>query len=511
MMIDTGNSDPVFQKPCPIAMKHYQWVKEEIEKLLTAKVICSSRSSWSAPIIIVPKDDGGKHLVIDYRALNKVTRKFTLPMAKVEDIFSKLNGATYFTMLDLRAVYHHILLDKPSIPKTAFNSPFGKYEYIKVPFELAQAPAYFQELMNGILQDFNFVIPYLDDIIIFSKTLQEHLLHIRQAFEKLWSTKLSMKMSKCNFFSKEIQYLGHILSATGIWSLTSNTHAIQHMQPSTTPKHVWAFLGLVGYYRKFINGFAKIAKPLTLLTHQQVKWRCISKCLFNGKVLQHETDVFTHVKGLLYKHTMDSGKQFLALIIPKAWKYLVLVEGHNKLGNSHTYCLIKWQYYWEGMNKDIRKYIANCVLSHREKAKVQHYPLQIMEVPYRPFDKIAIDLVTECNTSTSGNKNILTIIDHLTGWPEAFPIPDQTTDTIVSSFIYEYLPVHMCPWYIFLDNGTEFKNSLMDQVLQQHGIDRIFSVPYHPQSNGKLEVFHKYLKPTLKNFVKKTLLTGTSI
>ena len=117
MMIDTGNSYPVSQKPYPIAMKYYQWVKEEIEKLLTAKVICSSRSSWSAPIIVVPKGDGGKHLVINYRALNKVTRKLTCPMAKVEDIFPKLKGATYFTMLDLRAGYHHIPLDQLSIQK----------------------------------------------------------------------------------------------------------------------------------------------------------------------------------------------------------------------------------------------------------------------------------------------------------------------------------------------------------------------------------------------------------
>ena len=152
MTIDTGASDPISQKPCPITMKHYQWVKEEIEKLLTAEVIHSSRSSWLAPIVVVPKVDGGKCLVIDYKALNKVTRKFTWPMPKVEDIFSKLNVVTYFTTLDLHAGYHHIPLDKPSIPKTAFNSPFGKYEYVKVPFGLAQAPAYFQELMTGILK-----------------------------------------------------------------------------------------------------------------------------------------------------------------------------------------------------------------------------------------------------------------------------------------------------------------------------------------------------------------------
>ena len=142
-------------------------------------------------------------------------------------------------------------------------------------------------------------------------------------------------------------------------------------------------------------------------------------------------------------------------------------------------------------------------LCWHDKAKVQQYPLQMTEIPDRPSDKIAIDLVTDCKTSTSGNKHILTIIDHLTGWPEAFPIPDKSADTIVATLINHYLLVHMCPRYILSDNGTEFKNNLMDQVLQQLGIDRIFSAPYHPQSNGKLEVFHKYLKPTLKKLCKK--------
>ena len=149
MTINTGDSEPISQKPYPIAMKNFQWVKEEIKKLLTVKVICSSRSSWSAPIIVVPKGDGGKQLVIDYRTLNKVTRKFTWPIPKVEDIFSKLNGMKYFSTQDLRAGYHHIPLDKSSIPKTAFNFPFVKCEYVRVPFGLAQAPTYFQELITG--------------------------------------------------------------------------------------------------------------------------------------------------------------------------------------------------------------------------------------------------------------------------------------------------------------------------------------------------------------------------
>ena len=125
-----------------------------------------------------------------------------------------------------------------------------------------------------------------------------------------------------------------------------------------------------------------------------------------------------------------------------------------------------------------------------------------MEIPDRPFDKIAIDLVTKCETSNSGNKHILTITYHIMGWPEAFPIPDKSVDKIVSTIINQYLPVHMCPRYILSDNGTEFKNNIMDQVLKQLGTERIFSAPYHPQGNGKLEIFHKFLKPTLKKCEK---------
>ena len=133
----------------------------------------------------------------------------------------------------------------------------------------------------------------------------------------------------------------------------------------------------------------------------------ISKCLSNGKAPQHETDLFIHVRGLLYKHVIDSNQKFLALVIPKSWKYSVLIEAHDNLGHQGTtctYCLIKCQYYWKGENKDIRKYIANCTLCYREKAKVQAYPLQMTEIPDRPFDKIAIDLITECKTTNSGNK-----------------------------------------------------------------------------------------------------------
>ena len=150
------------------------------------------------------------------------------------------------------------------------------------------------------------------------------------------------------------------------------------------------------------------------------------------------------------------------------------------------------------MAKDVKDYIQRCPACRQAKARVQSYPLHMMEIPDQPFDKIVMDLVTDFTESNKGNKHILTIIDLLMGWPEAIPIPNKSADTITKASIRHYLPRHLCPWFILLDNGTEFKNQTFDRVTKDLSVERIFSAPYHPQSNGKLETFHKFLKPTLK-------------
>ena len=188
-------------------------------------------------------------------------------MPRVEDILAKLGKAKYFTTLDLRSGYHHIALDKQSIKKTAFCTSFGKYEYLKVPFGLAQAPSYFQKLMNKVLNGLNFAFAYLDDIIIFSNTAEEHLKHIQIVINRLKSAQLKLKKSKCSFFKKELYYLGHLLTTDGIKPQIEKVKAIHEMRPPTNPKGVREFLGMVGYYRKFINRFADAARPLTKLTH----------------------------------------------------------------------------------------------------------------------------------------------------------------------------------------------------------------------------------------------------
>ena len=193
-------------------------------------------------------------------------------MPRVEDIFSKLNCAKYFSTLNLSTGYHHIPLDEDFIPKTAFISPFWKYEYLKVPFGLAHTPVYFQELMNKVLKDLPFTIAYLDDIIISTAKIQKNTWTIYSKFSTKLSMQNYMKLSKYYFFAKEIQYLGHVLSTTGVKPLPSRTAAIKMMKPPKNAKQVRAFFGLVGYYHKFIKNFTWIAKPLTAHAHHDVKF-----------------------------------------------------------------------------------------------------------------------------------------------------------------------------------------------------------------------------------------------
>ena len=198
---------------------------------------------------------------------------------------------------------------------------------------------------------------------------------------------------------------------------------------------------------------AKVNLPLLLMdNHKEILlqmqktdpfWKCITKWLPNGKAPHHKADTFTHINSPLYKHAMVATQKFLVLIIPKSWHFTVLVEAHDKLGHqgtNRTYHLIKNR---KRMNKDINKYIANCTLCKREKAKMQMYPLQMIDIPDWPFNKISIDLIKDLSVSTSGIQHILTIIDH--SW--------QKADTIVPVLINNYLPIHMCPRFILSDNG----------------------------------------------------------
>ena len=202
-----------------------------------------------------------------------------VPLPKIDELYAKLQGYKIFSTLDLRSGYYHIGLSDSAKPKTAFViSGMGKYEFNRVPFGLAQAPAHFQKLINEVLADCNFAMGYLDDIIIFSKTEEEHLEHLEIIFNQLRKAGLKFKLQKCSFFKKHIQYLGHLISDEGIQPLLEKLESIAKMPVPKNAKQVKQFLGLVGYYRKFVPRFADISRILTKLTRKDEEFKWTPEC-----------------------------------------------------------------------------------------------------------------------------------------------------------------------------------------------------------------------------------------
>ena len=221
-------------------------------------------------------------------------------LLKIDEMFAKLNGARIFSTIDLRSGYYHIGLTEGSRPKSAFIVPMGKFEILRTPFGLSQAPAYFQLLINNVLQGCSkFAMGYLDDIIIFSKTEEEHLEHLEKIFKKLREYGLKMKREKCNFFKKHLQYLGHLLSEEGFELLPEKIKSIKNMPPPRTAKEVKQFLGLAGYYHKFVPRFADLSRPLTNLTHQSVEFEWTERC---QKSFDNLRELLTKYPILRYPH-----------------------------------------------------------------------------------------------------------------------------------------------------------------------------------------------------------------
>ena len=294
MDIDTGSSPPpIASRPYTLPLKHYEWVRKEISTFERAGIITKSISPWASPVVIVPKKSAPgeppqRRMCVDFRKLNKTQPEVhnmnggkgcisLVPLPKINELYAKLQGYKIFSTLDLHSGYYHIGLSDSAKPKTAFViSGMDKYEFKRV--GLAQAPAYFQKLINEVLTDCNFTMGYLNDIIIFSKTEEEHLEHLEIIFNRLREAGLKLKLQKCSFFKKHIQYLGHLISDEGIQPLPEKLESIAKMSVPKNAKQVKQFLGLVGYYRKFIPRFADISRILTKLTHNDEEFKWTPEC-----------------------------------------------------------------------------------------------------------------------------------------------------------------------------------------------------------------------------------------
>ncbi|GJX40817.1 putative reverse transcriptase domain-containing protein [Tanacetum coccineum] len=261
----------------PIAKSPYRLAPSELEKLFgqlkelqDKSFIRPSSSPWGAPVLFVKKKDGSFRMCIDYRESNKLTVKNRCSLPRIDDLFDQLQGSQFFSKIDLRSGYHQLRFHKDDILKTAFRTRYGHFEFTIIPFGLTNAPAVFMDLMNRVCRPYldKFVIVFIDDILIYSKTREEHVEHLRLVLELLKKEKLYARFSVCEFWLREVQFLGHVINGNGIHVDPSKIEAVKNWKSPRTPTEVCWFLGLAGYYHRFIENFSKIAKSLTILTQK---------------------------------------------------------------------------------------------------------------------------------------------------------------------------------------------------------------------------------------------------
>ena len=269
--IDTGDAPPVLSQPYRLSPHERDIIREEVAKMLKLGVIQPSKSPWGSLPVLARKPDGTTRFCVDYRGVNRVTKSDAMPIPRIDDTLAALQGAAFFTTMDAMSGFWQVPVKESHIEKTAFLTIDGSFEYTRMPFGLRNAPACFQRLMNGILTGLAWqsCLVYIDDCTVFSKTFEDHLRDVNEVLVRFRRAGLTLKMSKCRFFVSEMEFLGHVVSGEGIRPSPSKVEAIQGMKLPANISELRGFLGMTGWFRKFIPNYARIALPLTQLTKKE--------------------------------------------------------------------------------------------------------------------------------------------------------------------------------------------------------------------------------------------------
>ncbi|GKB89251.1 putative reverse transcriptase domain-containing protein [Tanacetum coccineum] len=373
------------------------------------------------------------------KELNKLTVKNRYPLPRINDLFDQLQGSQFFLKIDLRSGYHQLRVHEVDIPKTAFRTRYRHFEFTVMPFGLTNAPSIFMDLMNRVCRPYldKFVIVFIDDILIYSKTQEEHVEHLRLVLKLLKKEKLYAKFSKCEFWLREVQFLGQVINGNGIYVNPSKIEAVKNWKAPRTPTEVRSFLGLAGYYCRFIENFSKITKSLIIFTQksktfewgeeQELPFQTLKDKLCNASILAIPDgleDFVSSIKDRILAAQKEAVDEFVVLqkgldemieqrsdgtlyYLDRIWvplkgevRTLIMDEAYKSKYSIHSgankmYYDLRDRYWWPGMKKDIAEYVSKCLTCLKVKAEHQR-PSSLLQQPVIPvwkWERIAIDFV----------------------------------------------------------------------------------------------------------------------
>jgi hypothetical protein len=385
-------AEPQNKAPYRLNQVELAELKRQVTELMSRGYIRPSKSPFGAPVLFARKKGGDLRMCIDYRALNRVTVKNNYPLPRVDDLLDRLAGAKYFTRIDLKAGYYQIRIDEADVHKTAMRTRYGSYEFLVMPFGLCNAPATFTTLMNSVFHDEldECVVVYIDDILVYSLCLEDHLRDVRKVLKRLREHKLLANRKKSEFFLESIEFLGHVLSADGLRPDPNKIKAIEEWKQPQSQKGVRSFLGLANYYRKFIYNFSKIALPLTDLLKkigQPIKWdepcelafRELKGALSTAPVLKYPEfdkpfEVHCDASDFAISGVLQQDGHPVAYESRKLTGSQVRWPIHEKEFYAIVQCLKLWRHYVGG--RKTRVYTDNISLKYME-TKMQATPKEL--------------------------------------------------------------------------------------------------------------------------------------
>ncbi|KAI4291963.1 hypothetical protein PAPHI01_1237 [Pancytospora philotis] len=625
--IDLTQTRPINAGNSRIPVAYEQAIEEEIQKNLRLGIISESNSEWSSRIVPVDKKDGTLRMCIDFRPLNKITRRDQYPIPRTDDIFDALGKARIFSTLDATSGFYQVEILPEDRCKTAFSWKGGFYEFNRMPFGLCNAPATFQRIMDRIFRkERSFVLPYFDDIIVFSESIEDHTRHLEETLAMLEEAGITLNKKKCVFAKSEVSILGFIVGHGQIKPDPAKVQALQDYRKPNDISELRAFLGLVNYNREFIDNFAITTQPLyDIFKGEQRKstktiiWdekrtkafealrgavkESTSRALPNfdqefivitdaskvaiGGILaqrdEHGTEQIVHVfskaldsaqknysvtdlellavvksleqfrhyilgrrfklrtdhRSLLFlqecksptsrqlryalklqdydyniehirgeDNPADSISRYIGAVqlrpaddpLSKEQQSQILSEYHQALGHGSSNAMkhaIQQKYKWEGMYKDIDSFTQNCQLCLKGGYELRRRGNRALAT-HRPNELWEIDIMGYLDETKRGNKYIFVAIDHYSKWIEAAAIKAKDKEAICRLVKSLIIDKHGAPQTILSDNGLEFNNSLLRQLLSDYNIQHVFCSPAHHETTGAVERVNQTLLNKLK-------------